>query len=789
LALFERRAIRIRGQVQGVGFRPFVYRLATQRGLSGFVRNDGAGVEIEVQGAPETLEDFLRALRQPPMLARIDSLRIDERPPRPQGEATFVIAATGGGTVTADVTPDSAICAHCLAELFDPRDRRYRYPFINCTDCGPRYTLTAALPYDRPNTSMASFALCPACLREYRDPGDRRFHAQPNACPVCGPHLTLHDATGATVEVNDVIAASLKHLLAGKILAIKGLGGFHLVCDAQNPAAVARLRQRKQRDAKPFAVMAANIGSLANWVEANEIERQLLESPQRPIVLLHSSHPLGEALGVRANEPLPGIAPGLAHLGVMLPYTPLHYLLFHEAAGRPAGMAWPDQPQSLLLVMTSANPGGEPLVIGDEEAVRRLSGIADGFVTHDRMILARCDDSVLMVEQRQPGLSSLKDKKPIFIRRARGYTPQAIRLPQAGPSVLAMGGYLKNTLCLTRDDRAYLSPHIGSLDNAETCRALEEAVEHLQSILHIAPERIACDLHPDFPSSRLATAYAAERGLPCIAVQHHHAHIAAVVAEHGLREPVLGLALDGIGLGADGGIWGGELLRVDGANFERLGHLRPLPLPGGDRAAREPWRLAVAVLHLLGRDDEIVHRFGARATITQQMLERRINTPETSSAGRLFDAAAALLGVCEINDYEGQAAMELEALAHRQSPAAPLADGFHLSDNGVLDLLPLLAWLADGVEPGAGAASFHAMLALALSEWLHWAGGKSDIRHVALGGGCFLNRLLTAQLRTRLETTGWRVFTAHQAPPNDGGLSLGQAWVAMLAGPARNNPP
>ena len=760
MTALQRRAIRICGQVQGVGFRPFVYRLATRHGLSGFVRNDGAGVEIEVQGPAMSLDGFLADLRQPPTLARIDALTSDGLPPRPSTETAFVIAATGGGAMTADVTPDTAICANCLAELFDPQNRRYRYPFINCTDCGPRYTITAALPYDRPNTSMAGFVLCPACAREYRDPDDRRFHAQPNACPVCGPRLTLRDADGKPVAVEDVVAATLERLLAGEILALKGLGGFHLVCGARNAVVVARLRQRKQRDAKPFAVMAANIASLANRVEIGESERQLLGSPQRPIALLRQ----------RADvEPLPGIAPGLAHLGAMLPYTPLHYLLFHEAAGRPAGTAWLEQPQPLLLVMTSANPGGEPLVIGDDEAVRRLRGIADGFLTHDRAILARCDDSVVA--------------DGAFIRRARGHTPRAIRLPHAGPSVLALGGFLKNTICLTRDDRAYLSPHIGSLDNAETCRALAEAVEHLRSILRIVPERIACDLHPDFPSSRLAAACAAERDLPRIAVQHHHAHIAAISAEHGLREPVLGLALDGVGLGADGGIWGGELLQVDGAHFERLGHLRPLPLPGGDRAAREPWRLAAAALHLLGRDEDISRRFGAQATVIRQMLERRINTPETSSAGRLFDAATALLGVRQINDYEGQAAMELEALAQRHGPAPPLTDGFRLSGDGVLDMLPLLDRLADSAEPDAGAAAFHATLALALSEWLRWAGERTGIRQVALGGGCFLNRLLTAQLCGRLETLGWRVLTAHQAPPNDGGLSLGQAWVAMLAEP------
>lgn len=755
----QRQAIQIRGQVQGVGFRPFVYRLATQHGLSGSVRNDGAGVDIEVQGDATTLGDFLDALRQPPPLARIDSFSISELPALAE-EPAFVIAASGSGLVTADITPDTAICSRCLAEMLDSADRRYRYPFINCTDCGPRYTITAALPYDRLNTSMAGFPLCSACDREYHDPGNRRFHAQPNACPVCGPHLRWRDTQGHLLAVDDVIAAALERLRTGGILAIKGLGGFHLVCDAQNAAAVERLRQRKQRDAKPFAVMAANPASLRPWVAGDAEEWRRLEAPQRPIVLLRRRYDFPGTVA----EPLPGVAPHLAHLGVLLPYTPLHYLLFHQAAGQPEGTPWLEQPQPLLLVMTSANPGGEPLVIDDEEAVRRLAGIADGFVTHDRAILARCDDSVIAGE--------------VFIRRARGYTPQAIRLPAAGPSVLALGGYLKNTICLTRDDRAYLSPHIGSLDNVESCRALEETVEHLQQILRITPERIACDLHPDFPSSRLAAIYAAERGLSCIAVQHHHAHIAAIMAEHGLREPVLGLALDGVGLGADGGLWGGELLRVEGANFARLGHLRPMPLPGGDRAAREPWRLAAAALHQLGRSAEISERFGPKATLIQQMLERRLHTPETSSAGRLFDAAAGLLKLREVCAYEGQAAMELEALAHQYGPAPALKEGFHRHDDGVLDLLPTLAWLADGVDAGIGAAVFHATLAEALSAWLDWAGEQSGLRCVALGGGCFLNRWLAGLLRTRLDAMGWRVLTARLAPPNDGGLSLGQAWVA-----------
>lgn len=765
----RRLAIRIRGQVQGVGFRPFVYRLAMQRQLQGFVRNDGAGVEIEVQGAPEPLAGFQQDLRYPPPLARIDALWVEERPTR-TGESGFEIAVSRQGAVTAEITPDSVTCPACLVELFDPGNRRWRYPFINCTDCGPRYTITATLPYDRPNTSMSGFPLCPICAQEYGDPGDRRFHAQPNACPICGPRLTLRDASGQAIAVDEVMVVTLERLQAGEILAIKGLGGFHLVCDARNAATVERLRQRKQREAKPFAVMAANIVSLTDWVTGDEAEWRLLASPQRPIVLMRRL--------ANTQNPLTGIAPRLAHLGVMLPSTPLHYLLFHEAAGRPMGTAWLEQAQALLLVMTSANPGGEPLVIGDEEAVERLCGIADGFITHDRAILARCDDSVVAFKPT-PSLGS----EPFFIRRARGYTPQAIRLPHAGPSVLALGGFLKNTICLTRDDHAYLSPHIGSLDNAATCRALETAVAHWQDILRIAPERVACDLHPDFPSSRLAARYATERDLPCIAVQHHHAHIAAVMAEHGLQEPVLGLALDGVGLGSDGGLWGGELLQVNSAGCARIGHLHRLPLPGGDRAAREPWRLAVAVLHRLGRADEIARRFGARSDLIRQMLERCLNTPETSSAGRLFDAAAALLNVREVNAYEGQAAMELEALAHRHGRVTPQCDDFHISDDGVLDLMPLLTRLADGLEPSAGAALFHVTLALALSEWLEWAGTRSGLRRVVFGGGCFLNRLLTDQLQKRLAAAGWQVFVARQAPPNDGGLSLGQTWVAIVGNP------
>ena len=759
----QRLAIQIRGQVQGVGFRPFVYRLAVEWQLSGWVRNDASGVAIEAQGATSDLQSFLTALRQPPPLARIDALQTATAPVCAD-EMSFVIHASRAGPARTEIAPDTAVCNDCLAELFDPADRRYRYAFINCTHCGPRYTITRAIPYDRPNTSMAGFPLCPDCAREYHDPADRRFHAQPVACPVCGPHLSLRDAQGHQLAVSDVITATLEQVQNGAIVAIKGLGGFHLACDAHNAAAVARLRQRKQREAKPFAVMATNLASLTPWVESSADEWQLLATPERPIVLVDKQP------GAAAK--LAGIAPGVNRIGAMLPYTPLHYLLFHQAAGRPEGCGWLQQPWPLLLVMTSANPGGEPLVIDDDEAIERLAGIADAFLTHNRPIVARCDDSVLYWHGQAPA----------FIRRARGYAPRRINLPAAGPSVLACGGWLKNTICLTRDAQAYLSPHIGDLDNAAACRALDEMAERLLDTLRIVPERVACDLHPDFYSSRFAAMFAAEGSLPLIPVQHHHAHIAAIAAEHRLQRPLLGLALDGVGLGEDGGNWGGELLWVDGPAYRRLGHLLLLPLPGGDRAAREPWRMAAAALHTLGRGSEIPRRFpGPLAEAVRGLLERGSHCPLTSSAGRVFDAAAALLGLRQTSDYEGQAAMELETLAATYGPVEPLAEGYRLTTEGHLDLLPLLAWLADNpADPQHGAALFHATLALALADWVTQAALREQVTDVALGGGCFLNHLLSVQLRERLEQNGLTVYEARQAPPNDGGLSLGQAWIALL---------
>jgi hydrogenase maturation protein HypF len=756
-----RRAIRVRGAVQGVGFRPFVWRLAHELDLAGWVCNDPSGVAIEVQGQADILERFLaRLAREAPALARIDA--IETRELHADGRRAFDIVASGAGPANTGVAADAAVCADCLEELFNPRDRRYRYAFINCTGCGPRYTISRALPYDRANTSMAAFALCPACGQEYGDPGSRRFHAQPNACADCGPQLALCDSAGMRLDRGDVLAEVLARLERGEIVAVKGLGGFHLACDARNAAAVARLRAGKAREEKPFAVMVASTASLRALAEVGPGERALLEARERPIVLLQKK--------TACDALLAGVAPGVARLGAMLPCTPLQYLLFHQAAGRPDGCAWLTEAQPLVLVMTSANAGGEPLIAANAEALARLGAIADAFVLNDRDIVVRCDDSVVRAN----------GEGPAFIRRARGYTPVPIGLARSGPPVLALGGQLKNTVCVTRGNEAFLSQHVGDLDNPESCRALEEAVLHLLQTLEVEPALVAHDLHPDFYSSRYAAEFAARHRLPALAVQHHHAHIAAVAAEHRLHAPLLGLALDGVGLGSDKGIWGGELLRVEGGLAQRIAHLRDLKLPGGDRAAREPWRMAASALFELHRAGEIEPRFAGRGgAILARMLARGLNSPPTSSAGRWFDAAAGLLGVCETCSYEGQAAMLLEGLAEAHGPAAPARGGYAIGPDGTLDLLPLLAQLAWQHDRAFGAALFHSTLAAALADWVRAASERTGLREVALGGGCFMNRILAADLRARLEAAGLQVFEARQAPPNDGGLALGQAAVAL----------
>ncbi len=755
--------IRVYGQVQGVGFRPFVFRLAHELGLAGWVRNDSEGVEIAVEGGrPQVMSLIERLQSEPPALARVEKVTHDLAQTT-SGMSGFSIAASKTGKTQTGIAPDMATCPDCLAELFDPADRRYRHPFINCIHCGPRYTLTARMPYDRVNTSMAKFAQCQACQYEYDNPTTRRFHAQPNACPVCGPSLQLYDEHWQPVISDDPIAVTAERIRSGQIVAVKGIGGFHLVCDARNAATVARLRGGKQREEKPFAVMVLNRVSAGRYAFFPEHEAALLEVSERPIVLLHQS-------AICAAE-LPCIAPGLSSIGLMLPYTPLHYLLFHELLGKPEGTDWLHQATPLALVMTSANPGGEPLVKDDVEARESLTGLADAFLSHDRDILHRCDDSVL----------KWQGNAAAFIRRARGYTPRRIVLPYTGPSILACGAWLKNTVCLTRGNEAFVSQHIGDLDHAGTRQMLGETVAHLCDILDVQPQAVAHDLHPDFYSTQFAQAYAAQHGLPVFAVQHHHAHIAAICAEHCITEPVLGLALDGVGLGTDGSVWGGELLRVDGANFQRLGHLSPLVMPGGDRAAREPWRMAAAVLFDLDRADEIVRRFPAHAgagTVVS-MLQRQLNCVATTSMGRWFDAAAGLLGVNEIQAYEGQAAMLLEGLAERHGTVEPLADGCTITADGILDLRPLLATLANCKDAAYGAALFHATLADGLIAWVLRAATQCNINHVALGGGCFLNNILSQALTEGLSVHSLRVLKAQQLPPNDGGISLGQASVAL----------
>ncbi|AWI73930.1 carbamoyltransferase HypF [Parazoarcus communis] len=769
----ERRHIRVRGVVQGVGFRPFVYRLAQTLDLSGWVRNDGDGVELEGQGLPGNLSALIARIRsEAPSLARVDSIhtRLCDADPADQG---FTIRTSESGAVSTTIGHDSAVCADCLAELFDPADRRWRYPFINCTHCGPRYTITRALPYDRSNTSMATFAQCPACQREYDAPVHRRFHAEPNACADCGPQLSLLEAAGVRVATRDPIADTLLRLLTGEIVAIKGLGGFHLVCDARNPEAVERLRARKGRGGKPFAVMVANLASARRWARLASAEEALLAGAERPVVLCEKRPSVDNELW--------GLAPDLGSIGLMLPYTPLHYLLFHDNAGRPSGTDWLGEVQDLALVMTSANPGGEPLVTDNQEALQRLKGIADAYLMHDRDILSRCDDSVMVAERS--ALAGARET-PRFVRRARGFTPRSIRLAQKGVPVLAFGAWLKNAVCLTRGDEAFLSEHIGDLDNPGVCVAMDQAAEHLQRILAIQPEAVAHDLHPDFHSTRAALALADRLGVPAIGVQHHHAHIAAVLAEHRRSGPVLGVALDGVGLGSDGSAWGGELLTVDGAAFERVGHLAPLALPGGDQAARAPWRMAASALHRMGRGADIAPRFATQRGAAQikVLLDKPHLCPTTTSMGRWFDAAAGLLGVCERMDYDAEAAMRLESLAASYGSALRAHRGWAVREDesgAELDLLPLLAELARERNPARGAAVFHATLLAALEDWIVAAARHERLSTVALGGGCFLNRQLAFELPRRLSARGLEVLTARQAPCNDGGIALGQAWVAI----------
>lgn len=751
------RKIFVQGLVQGVGFRPFVYRLAIEESLAGTVLNDGQGVVITLEGSGASIGRFLKRLvSELPRLASIESLQSEEIPET--GLSGFRIVQSEHNRVTTGVTPDAAVCPECLKELFDRSNRRYRYPFINCTHCGPRFTITAHLPYDRPQTSMAKFVMCPLCQAEYDDPLNRRFHAQPNACPACGPSLKLTDRNRVEIPCPDIFAKALELIKNGAILAVKGLGGFHLVCSATDPKAVEKLRERKHREAKPFAIMLANARSASRFVRVTPAIAKSLESVEAPIVLCGKLQ--------NTDELLPGIAPGLTSVGVMLPYTPVHWLFFYEAAGRPDnGLDWLKDEVGLALVMTSANPAGEPLVIDNEEAYERLGGIADAFLIHNRDILLRCDDSVVQV----------RDEKTRFIRRSRGYTPRAVILGQSVPEILGTGAYYKNTACLTKGRHAYLTPHIGELDRPSNCRALKESIRHLMDVLEIRPKHIVCDLHPDFYSSRLAEDLANDWDVSLTPVQHHHAHIAAVMAEHQLSSPVLGLALDGVGLGTDGTSWGGELLKVDRSGFERISHLRELPMPGGDLCAREGWRMAKAAAKLCG---EYFDYDSPKARVADLILDRG-GAPVTSSMGRWFDAASAMLGACLVSRYEGEAPMILEGLAGGQKGRN--LSGLVTMSGGRLDISRLVMSLKNRSDKEAASRDFHTTLALALAAWCGSARESTGISSVVLAGGCAMNQLLASQLCESLRGKGFTVYEAFKAPPNDGSIALGQVWAAAMA--------
>lgn len=751
----RRVRVRVRGVVQGVGFRPFVFGLARRYDLAGWVKNDDAGVLLEVEGPLRDTERFLHALNaEVPPLGRIDSLEIERAEAAPETapgrSATFHIDESSRSTsVTTGIGPDAAPCRACLHELFDPSDRRYRYPFLNCTHCGPRFTITKQLPYDRAQTSMAGFAMCPACDREYHDPLDRRFHAQPTACPKCGPQLSM------SVEA---IAASLSH---GQAVALKALGGFQIACDARDHEVVLRLRRLKERGGKPFAVMVPNVASARLLVSLTTEEEQWLTSVKRPIVIAKAKADAGLA---------PDVAPDLAWLGVMLPSSPLHYLVFHELLGRPRGLEWLDDAHSAALVMTSANHGGEPLLIDDERARCELADLTGDVAGHDRTVVARCDDPVVRV---------VTPDAPLVVRRGRGFVPEGIVLGRSyEESVLATGAFLKNAICMTRGDRAFLSAHLGDMDDVETYRFFEETIARFRALFEVEPSVVAHDLHPDF----LSTRYAEGLGVPTVAVQHHHAHVAAVLAEHGREEPTLGLALDGVGLGTDGQAWGGEMLWVDGSRFERVGHLAPLPLPGGDAAAREPWRMAAAALFLLGEPGEIAQRWGKRGAMLAALLEAQARSPNpkpiTTGCGRWFDAASALLGVRDRSGYEGEAPMVLESLVQRPRSLEGAWRITERDGRSVLDLLPLLHRLRT-MTPEDGADAFHGTLAAALVDLATQELDRRGARVVALGGGCIINAALTEGLLQGFTRRGVSVLLPKQAPPGDGGLALGQAWVAL----------
>ena len=746
----RRLAVTTWGTVQGVGFRPFVYAAATSRGLSGWIRNGSDAVRLEVQGANESVQSFLHALATPPPAARIDRMEVIEIPIQPSSE--FQILESAHEVTTRPTLPaDQAICRDCVMEMENPSERRYRYPFTNCTQCGPRYSIVLALPYDRPNTSMKGFALCDACAREYADPKDRRFHAQPIACPACGPHVRLVLPNGAHLaEGRAAVDEATRSLLRGDVLSLKGLGGFQLLVDATNLGAVATLRARKQRGEKPFAVMFPSLEAARRSCVLSAEEEAVLDSPPAPILLVRRRDG-------GTCEIVEGVAPRNPWLGVMLPSTPIHRLLA-LAIDRP-------------IVCTSGNLSEEPMCIDEEEARERLGGIADLFFVHDRPIVRPVDDSVARVDRE--GLHVL--------RRARGFAPLPLRFQSLGTRrVLATGAQLKSTIALAKDGECVVSQHLGDLFSPEGSHLLERTVRDLTRFLDAVPDVVACDLHPDYASTRLAEKLASEWNVPLERVQHHHAHVAACVAEHDLSGPVLGLAWDGAGLGTDGTIWGGEALVVDGASFRRFAHLRPFSLPGGEGAMREPSRSALGLLYeVFGRRAaEYVEMEEARVRTLLSMLVGIVNCPRTSSMGRLFDAVAALTGVRGRAGYEGQAAMELEFTADGVSERTAYPFLLRDGEPAVADWEPLIRALLDDRARGLTASAMSARFHNALVDLAEAIATRADLPRVVLAGGCFQNLRLIGSVRERLRARGFDVYTPRMYPPNDGGLSLGQLYVA-----------
>jgi hydrogenase maturation protein HypF len=748
--------ISVRGVVQGVGFRPFVYQLAARHNLRGWVCNTSEDVKIEVEGEAKDIEGFVKELReQAPPLAHIESIKVTPGAPENYDKFEIRESVAEAGKYQL-VSPDIATCPDCLEEIFNPADRRYRYPFTNCTNCGPRFTIIKDIPYDRPNTTMQSFKMCPECQSEYNDPLNRRFHAQPNACPVCGPRLELVDAGGKSVACEDIIKKTSELLKNGKIVAIKGLGGFLLACDATSEKAVSRLRRRKNRPAKPLAVMVANLEEAKRHCQVNEEEIKLLTSPGSPIVLLNwkTDSDISQA-----------VAPGLIYLGVMLPYTPLHHLLLREVG--------------LPLVMTSGNLSEEPIAKDNDEALRRLHGIADYFLVHDRDIYARYDDSVMIVGKNIPR----------FTRRSRGYAPYPIHLPYQSRQILGCGAEEKNTFCLTRDNYAFISQHIGDMENLETLEHYVNTIDLYKKLFRITPEIIAHDMHPEYLPTKYAKEIAEKDKIKLFPVQHHHAHIASCMADNGTAGPVIGVALDGTGYGTDGNIWGGEFMVADYKDFKRAAHLEYLPLPGGALAIKKPYRTAIGYLLALNIDLEkklpLLKQVDEREiTIIKNQVEKNVNAPLTSSMGRLFDAAAALSGVRSIIEYEAQAAIDLEMLAYN----APDETGYYpfslekqdgISIIKIRDLLQaIIKDILKETPQTAIAARFHNTIARMILETCRSITGETGIKRAALSGGVFQNRLLLRKTLALLESKGFEVYTHRQVPCNDGGISLGQVVIA-----------